>query len=63
MKEINKQVVSAEVYVDVPMTPNFLKISGKKFTISISELPVETLEMVGKAWTQELINKASKKIK
>ena len=53
-----KRTVSAELEIEVPMVPDFLKIIGTDATFPISEFSEETLRKIGESWTERLIERA-----
>lgn len=45
--------------VKIPMTPNFITVDGQ--SVSIQEFTNQDLYKIGKLWTKELVEKATKR--
>ena len=53
--------LQANLELEVPKVPNFLRIRGRGTTLPIESLEEEALRSVGDAWTRELLASAARR--
>ena len=63
VKGESEMKVNAELHIETPIVPNFLRIAGRgdNNMISIADLSDEELKKVGAAWTAALCEKANER--
>ena len=51
-----------EFNIEIPKTPNFIKVEGLKDLIPIEDFTEQDLKYIGEEWTKELIRRSKLKL-
>ena len=63
MKKKRTKTIEMEhkIKLEVPLVPNFIKIADNGGSISICDIPIQSLEMLADLWKKKLIKRAKAK--